>query len=248
MASLHLGDRRWPEVAEGTTVLVPVGSLEQHGPHLPFDTDTTIASAVAEAAAAWLAADGAAVLVAPAIAIGASGEHQAFPGTVSIGHDALRMVVVETVRSLSTWAARVVFVNGHGGNVPTLGPALAQMRTEGHDVSWVACAFESATDAHAGLEETSVMLHLDPDRVSMQHAEIGRTEPLAELLPDLMAHGVRPVSPNGVLGDPTPADAARGKLLLRGLVDDVVTALRSGSPDARARLTAQPMSEARRGA
>ena len=60
------------------------------------------------------------MLIAPAIAYGASGEHQAFAGTVSLGHDALRLVLVELVRSLSTWAGRIVLVNGHGGNVPTL--------------------------------------------------------------------------------------------------------------------------------
>ena len=247
MDSLHLGDRRWPEVEGGVIVLVPIGSLEQHGPHLPLDTDTTIASAVTEAVAAWLVADGEQVLVCPAIAIGASGEHQGFPGTVSIGHEALRTVVVEMVRSLSTWAERIVFVNGHGGNVPTLGSGLAQMRAEGHDVSWVACAFESAADAHAGLEETSVMLHLGHSRVAMAHAEAGRTEPLPALLPHLMAHGVRPVSPNGVLGDPTAATAAHGERLLRGLVDDIVAALRSGEVDDHARLTAL-REEARRGA
>jgi len=228
MPGVRLADRHWPDVPTAATVLVPVGSLEQHGPHLPLDTDTVIASAVAEAAAERLAAGGASVLVAPPITIGASGEHQAFPGTVSIGHEALRFVLVEIVRSLSTWAGRIAFVNGHGGNVATLRDALAQMRAEGHPVAWVPYAFESAVDAHAGFDETSVMLHLAPTRVTMARAVQGRMEPLSELLPELIAHGVRRVSPNGVLGDPTGADVARGETLLRRLVDDVVGALQSG--------------------
>lgn len=154
MPDVHLANRHWPDVPVAATVLGPVGSLEQHGPHLPLDTDTVIANAVAEVAAARLVAGWASVLVAQTITIDASGEHQAFPGTVSIGHEALRVVLVEIVRSLSTWAGRIVFVNGHGGNVPTLRDALAQMRAEGQDVAWVPCAFESAVDAHAGRDET----------------------------------------------------------------------------------------------
>src|SRR5215204_2153898 len=87
-------------------VLVPVGSVEQHGPHLPLDTDTRIAAAVAARAATG------ALLVAPPVAYGASGEHEGFAGTVSIGHEALRLLLVELGRSASRWAARLVFVNG----------------------------------------------------------------------------------------------------------------------------------------
>jgi creatinine amidohydrolase/Fe(II)-dependent formamide hydrolase-like protein len=78
-----LAEMRWPEVGEGLrrVLVVPVGSLEQHGPHLPLDTDTRIAVAVAQQAC-----DGhGGVALAPAIAIGASGEHAAFPGTLSVG-------------------------------------------------------------------------------------------------------------------------------------------------------------------
>ena len=80
----QLVDRSWPEVRR-PVVLVPLGSTEQHGPHLPLDTDTTVASVVAAELAVRLAADGTDAVVAPAIAYGASGEHQCFPGTVSIG-------------------------------------------------------------------------------------------------------------------------------------------------------------------
>src|SRR5664279_4158020 len=107
----------WPEVGHRPMVLVPVGSIEQHGPHLPLDTDTTIAVAVAEAVADSLYEG---ILVAPALTYGASGEHQSFAGTSSIGSEVLKTVVVELVRSMSTWAGRIIFINAHGGNVAAL--------------------------------------------------------------------------------------------------------------------------------
>ena len=200
----------------GCTVIVPVGSLEQHGPHLPLDTDTVIATAVAHRAAeqvdAWLA---------PAIAYGSSGEHQSFPGTCSVGTDVMRLTVVELVRSLRTWAPRVLLVNGHGGNVPALAGAVEQLRSEGHDVDWVACATGSV-DLHAGRTETSLMLHLAPWHVRLDRAEAGDGRPLRQILPLMRSGGVAAVSPNGVLGDPAGASAAEGRQVLRAMVADVL--------------------------
>ena len=150
-----LGERAWPEIDGRPTLLVPVGSTEQHGPHLPLDTDARVAAAVAARAA-----DAGALLVAPPVAYGASGEHEGFPGTVSIGHEALRLLLVELGRSAARWAGRLVFVNGHGGNVPTLVDAVRLLRYEGRDAAWFACA--PGGDAHAGRTETSLMLALDP--------------------------------------------------------------------------------------
>ena len=108
-------------------MIIPVGSTEQHGPHLPLDTDTRIATAVARHVAARLAGgSGDSQLqwvVAPAIAYGASGEHQSFPGTISIGTDALSSLLLEYGRSATCWAQRLVFVNGHGGNIDGAAPA-----------------------------------------------------------------------------------------------------------------------------
>jgi creatinine amidohydrolase len=215
-----LANTSWVDVPERPVVLVPLGSTEQHGPHLPFSTDTLIAQAVARAAAEeHRDRTGADVLVAPPVPFGASGEHQEFPGTISIGHDALRTTLVELTRSLSTWASRIILVNGHGGNAATLRSVVDQMRHEQHDVSTVVCALEPATDAHAGFDETSVMLHLHPELVDMSRVEPGNTTPLNELLPELMANGVRPVAANGILGDPTPATARDGERLFGQLVD-----------------------------
>ncbi|MEV7889774.1 mycofactocin biosynthesis peptidyl-dipeptidase MftE [Streptomyces sp. NPDC002817] len=227
-----LGDSVWPAVPTGALVLVPVGSTEQHGPHLPFDTDTTVAHAVARRTADVLPGQ---PLVAPPLAYGASGEHADFPGTVSMGHEALRAVLVELTRSLSLWAGRVVFVNGHGGNTAALDTALGLLRTEGHDVAWTACE-TSGGDAHAGRTETSLMLHLAPERVRPDAAVTGDTRPLAVLLPELMAHGVRAVSPSGVLGDPTGASAEEGRRVLDATVSATVRRITAWAVDGRGRL------------
>ncbi len=114
---VYLATSRWPEMGSPDVVLIPLGSTEQHGPHLPFDTDTVIACAVADALAIELEASSCSVVVSPALPLGASGEHQDFPGTLSMGHEALRHVVIELARSAQSWVPRVVFVNGHGGTL-----------------------------------------------------------------------------------------------------------------------------------
>jgi creatinine amidohydrolase len=197
-------------------VLVPVGSVEQHGPHLPLDTDTRIAEAVARGAAARL---GAGTLVAPAVAFGASGEHEGFPGTMSIGLDAMRSVLVELGRSAGRWARRLVFVNGHGGNVAALRAAVELLLSEGRDARWYGCTPPFGSDAHAGRAETSLLLALAPDTVRLGLAEAGNTAPLSELMPALRTGGLAAVTENGVLGDPSGADAAEGAAMLDAMVD-----------------------------
>jgi creatinine amidohydrolase len=209
-----LASRTWPEVdaAPRRALVVPLGALEQHGPHLPLDTDTRIAAAIAAEAAARH--DG--VAVAPALPVGASGEHAAFPGTVSIGADALVHVLVELGRDASTHWAALLFVNAHGGNAAAAEAAVRRLRAEGRRCAVFHVAVPGG-DAHAGRTETSLMLHLAPDAVRADALAPGATEPLAELLPRLRAEGVRPVSPNGVLGDPRGATAAEGARLLAQL-------------------------------
>jgi mycofactocin system creatininase family protein len=219
---LILAGATWREVdaVERRVLVVPLGSLEQHGPHLPLDTDTRIAVAVARRACAGRPGVG----LAPAVAIGASGEHAAFPGTLSIGTEALTTVLVELGRHASlTWPA-MLLVNGHGGNGPAIVAAQRLLTAEGRTVA-VWHAGVPGADAHAGRTETSLLLALSPDAVRLELAEPGDTRPLREIGPLLRAGGTMAVSPNGILGDPTGASAAEGQDLLTVLVASAVAAL-----------------------
>jgi len=209
----RLADAAWPEIAAlaaaGAVLVVPVGATEQHGPHLPVTTDSDIATAVVEAAAA---ADPL-LVAAPVVAFGSSGEHDGFAGTLSIGQDATESLLVELGRSATAQFAHVVFACTHGGNSVPLQRALAQLAKESRPVTgwWP----RWGGDLHAGRTETSIMLAIDPDRVRLAEALAGNTSPLAELLPLMQSGGVRSVSPNGVLGDPTGANADEGQVLIQ---------------------------------
>ena len=205
--------------AAGALLAVPVGATEQHGPHLPLCTDTDLAVALC----ARLAAARPGVLVAPPLAYGGSGEHEDFPGTLSIGTEVVELLLVELGRSATLTFSRVLLVSTHGGNADAVRRAERRLRAESRDVRAWLPIWEG--DAHAGRAETSLELALAPDRVRPGRAEAGNTRPLTELMPELRRSGVRAVSPNGVLGDPAGASAAEGAALLARLAADLLTAV-----------------------
>jgi creatinine amidohydrolase len=217
----ELESLRWPDLAtaEPPLLLVPLGSTEQHGPHLPLGTDTAIAGAICRGLAARLAS----ALVAPALPYGSSGEHAGFPGTLSIGQEALELTVVELVRSADSFAG-VVLVSGHGGNAEPLARACLTLEREGRRVLawWPTAAMAGRPgDLHAGRSETSMMLALRPLDVRTEQASAGPESALEELIDLMRARGVRAVSDSGVLGDPSGASAAEGAKLLDTLVEDL---------------------------
>lgn len=220
----QLGDTTWTDHwrrDRPALLVVPIGSCEQHGPHLPLDTDTRIAVALAQGLAEKYEPGD--LLVTPPIAITASGEHAGFPGTLSIGTEVFERVVVELVRS-ADWSDGVVLVNGHGGNRTAVQRAVQVLQGEGRRVlSWWPRV--PGGDAHAGHTETSLMLAIAPELVHMGRAELGVTAPLADIVDELRAGGVAAVSRNGVLGDPLRANATHGRTLLTRLSIDLVAAV-----------------------
>ena len=212
----QLAELTWEEAQDRASwlLVVPVGSTEQHGPHLPLSTDTDLAVALADR----LAARRQDVVVGPAVPYGASGEHQDFAGTLSIGQAALELLLVELGRSAGLSFTRVLLLNGHGGNLEPLDRAVHRLRGEGRDVR--AWGPRWRGDAHAGRSETSIQLALGA-RMRGERAQAGAAGELRDLLPALREGGLRAVSSNGVLGDPAGASAAEGRELLDRAADDL---------------------------
>ncbi|CAN5629598.1 mycofactocin biosynthesis peptidyl-dipeptidase MftE [soil metagenome] len=222
--SRRLGEGTWTDhwkPSRRPLLVVPVGSCEQHGPHLPLDTDTRIANALANSLVKNY--DEGELLLSPTLGISASAEHASFPGTLSLGASVFEQVIIELVRS-ADWAAGVVLVNGHGGNAVPVERAARLLQNEQRRVlAWWPQIPDG--DAHAGHTETSMMLAISPELVRMDDAEAGCVEPLAELIETLRTSGVGAVSPNGVLGDPRMATASHGRSLLTRLSIDLVAAV-----------------------
>lgn len=215
---MNLGESTWPELREPRLLAVPVGATEQHGPHLPCTVDTDIAVALCDRLAEQRA-----VVVAPAVAYGSSGEHAAFPGTLSIGQAATELLLTELGRSADAFAG-VVLVSCHGGNAAAVRSAVRTLRSEGRRVlAWSPTG--PADDSHAGRTETSAMLALRPHTVHLERSEPGNTEPLPELIDRLRDGGTAAVSDNGVLGDPRGASGSEGRRILRAWTKSLVDAV-----------------------
>ena len=210
--------------------ILPIGSLEQHGPHLPVITDTASASAAAVRAARLVSGD-VPVLVLPGLWTGMSEHHLPFGGTISLNFTELQGVLRGVVRSLRAIGfARLLIVNGHGGNVEPLAVAARELAHE-YGLTVVACtpwfltkdkigdiAETAETPAHACEGETSVMMAIAPDLVradKFDEAVRQRPEPVPSYngLSRFWSFSERaPVT--GVRGDPRPSTAAKGERFL----------------------------------
>jgi creatinine amidohydrolase len=235
---MRLADATWTDVrdADVDVAFVPVGSTEQHGPHAPLGTDTLDAVAVAEAgAAAYEAAragtdagaDAAGeVAVAPPIPVGVAEEHRAFDGTMWVSPDAFRAYVREAAASLPHHGIdRLVFVNGHGGNVEALAEVARRFsRDPDHDgyavaFTWFEAVGDHASDmGHAGPLETALLRATNPDLVREDRVAVaseGAADRWGEWVSGVnLAHDSDEFAENGVVGDPADGDAERGAELL----------------------------------
>ena len=221
------------ELSERTPLLIlPLGAWEQHGPHLPLDTDTIIINRVVSDVIADQAISNIDLVIAPTIAITASDEHQGFAGTLSTGTQALKDSVVAICRSAS-WARGICIVNGHGGNTDALAAITSALQYENITHSIWSLPSYAGGDMHAGHTETSLLLHIAPEQVRDLTLQSGA--PFTDTIVDAMREqGVQGVSENGIIGDATTATASHGiavlHLYVRSLTELVMTCHRDWPP------------------
>ncbi|MGJ9411520.1 creatininase family protein [Aeromicrobium sp. CF4.19] len=231
-------------VRRGTTVLLPVGAFEQHGPGLPLATDIVRAEAVVERVADQLG-DG--VVVGPSVPVGVSPHHLAFAGTLSLRPATFVAVLHEYLQALAGhgWR-RVLIVTGHGGNNAALGVLAQDVLRDLPDLelAWtpvtalaadhVGAMDVSEVHGHSGEAETAQMLHVAPDSVRRDLLEPGTTtldelDPLSHLArthgPPTLALPYDRLSKNGVLGDPRRATVDDGRAIIDLVTQRIVTFL-----------------------
>jgi creatinine amidohydrolase/Fe(II)-dependent formamide hydrolase-like protein len=236
-----LGELTWPEaerrLREVDLALLPVGAVEQHGPHLPLDTDAFDAEYLAVRVAE--ACSDPKPLVLPLIPYGVSYHHEDFPGTIGVGNEALSMMVYDVGMSCArNGITKLIIVNGHGGNAPTLQFAAQMINRDAHifttvdsgetsDVDLVELC-ETSNDVHAGEIETSTSLATRPDLVQMDQAAPFVPEFSSRYLDfsarrsvEWYAHTSR-ISETGVLGDPVLASRAKGERMWEVMVRNLV--------------------------
>ncbi|OLZ42018.1 creatininase [Natrinema saccharevitans] len=220
---MDLTTATWTDVRDLETDLavVPVGSTEQHGPHAPLGTDVATAEAVADAGVDRCERK---VVRAPAIPVGVAEEHRQFPGTMWVSADTFRDYVGEAVASLADHGFdRVVIVNGHGGNVDALREVGGQLTRDGDayvvPFTWFEAVDDHSADmGHGGPLETALLRHCDPDSIREERiveARDGAADGWGEWTSHAnLAYDAAEFTENGVVGDPTEGDAARGAELL----------------------------------
>jgi len=251
--SYLLAQMTWPEARrrfkEVDIALLPVGSIEQHGPHLPLDTDSFDAQYLARQVAA--ACSSPKPLVFPLIPYGVSYHHDDFTGTISISNDTLSRMVYEIGMSAAkSGITKLIIINGHGGNVPTLKFAAQMINRDARIFTTVDTGetsdadldaiCETANDVHAGEIETSTSLFVRPHLVNMRKAKKFVPEFSIKYLNFSAKRSVEwfaqtsHISPDGVLGDPTKATAKKGekmwKIMIKNLVE-LVESLKNMSLD-----------------
>jgi creatinine amidohydrolase len=214
------------EIPSGRKILVlTLGSWEQHGPHLPLDTDSVIVSRVVHDSLNNSDVAHENFLCAPLLPITASDEHEGFPGGLSTGTDALTSAVVSICRSARSWAAGILIANGHGGNYDALQNITSALEYEKitHSV-WTLPSYEGG-DMHAGHTETSLMLHIAPHSVRTEL--VSSIEVSTANIDELRTLGVKGVAPSGVLGDPATASAQHGEEILKFYIRSLVQRMKA---------------------
>lgn len=237
----------WPEVKKlkltKKVVVLPLGSFEQHGPHLPLTTDTDIVTAIARGLERKRPKS---ILCLPTLWPGHSTHHLFFPGTLSVSQMPYIQLVIELCRSIAKMGGKKVFLlNGHGGNDVPVRAAMRELKTEFPKVRFVFASYWSLAAAsikavreselgglgHACEMETSIMLHLHPDRVKLhlakrdgpKHTDTYRKSDIQYSRSVYFVNEFHEVTKTGTIGHPDLATAKKGKKFLNGIVKDVTT-------------------------
>jgi creatinine amidohydrolase len=239
----RLDQLSWPELREraarpGSTVVWPFGAIEQHGPHLPLGTDALFAERVCEAVLERLDPD-LPIWRLPLQSLGFSPEHRGFPGTLSLSAELMLSLVGAVGRDLAgAGFRRLVLLNAHGGQIGLLEVAARQLRDHQPGLAVLPCFLwrgpegldaliaepERSQGLHAGLAETSLMLHLAPELTGPERGADGLG---AQGIPEgwslegeaPTAWLTRELSRSGVIGDPGEASPELGALLFERLVE-----------------------------
>jgi creatinine amidohydrolase len=235
----------WVEMKEvaarNPVVVIPVGSVEDHGPHLPLDTDNFLISAICEEAAKR--ANGG-ILLMPLIAYGFETHHMDFPGTIDIHMEHMLHFVLDVTKSVARHGfTRILLADGHGSNMPILDLVARRTIVETEALCapflWPSLALNEIRGvresgrggmSHACELETSVYLYLDRERVQMDKARKEMDQPPSEFIwSDLLSPGpVRMMdwwtrfSKSGVNGDPTLATVEKGRVIFEAVVENFV--------------------------
>lgn len=228
-------------LAQGySTVLIPCGAVEQHGPHLPLCMDADHA----EALAARLARHLGSALIAPTIKVGCSAHHLVFPGTISLRPETFEAICLDYCTSLAQHGfKRVLLFSGHIGNFPVLRDMLPRLRravAPGVEIdafcdaiAWIdrwrnavrdAGGDPDAVGGHADIAETSLMMLLRPDSVRVDRFEAGYLGALSEAqLQSMWKNGIKSITHNGIIGDPHGSTAEIGAQCLDAIADLLAT-------------------------
>lgn len=244
----RLAELTGPGVAKNlgpdSVVLLPVGAIEQHGPHLPMSVDAVIAEEVANALLGSVGNEVDLWLL-PTLSFSKSDEHAWSPGTLWLAGDTLTRVLSDLARCVaSTGARRFVFLNGHGGNSSLLVTACRNIRLEYGLLTFLVHPFvppaaggpsteeELGFGIHGGLQETALFAHLRPDEVDMDQARRNVPEWMADNCsvrfggPVQFGWTSRDFGPDGHIGDPTGATVELGRRLFVEVVDTLVDQIR----------------------
>jgi creatinine amidohydrolase len=237
----RLAELTWPQaqarLAETRVALLPVGAIEQHGPHLPLDIDSWDAAYLCEEVAKRCVDPK--PLVLPLLPYGVSYHHEDFPGTLSVSPETLARTVHELGRGVASQGIeKLLIVNGHGGNAPALAFACQLINRDTHifcavdtgetSDAQIAELMEGRNDAHAGEFETSTALATRPHLVYLEHAVKDVPTFDNEFLDFDSAMSVewpvrtKRISETGTLGDPTLATAEKGEKMWAIMIDNLV--------------------------